>query len=297
MVIGEIESAWNLGSKILKILRNKKNKKEGDVASRFLSVFENHGVTRSQIPIFFQHGLTITDTKNAESLFNKLDDEMLTDVCKLFAVRKEWLDGVDEQIYPQHDFYKQPEAFANFISRLLENKKAENFTAHVIASVPRLGRSNIAFILEEKIGSIGERYICRSHVCGDWDNYWGSIAYLTACLAITRINGIYVRHGRRCRPKELQRYLVRDKFLLNSQNDLMSDLKPVRVKLPWYPEDMVDRPDVYLNEIDPELDNFAYKAGLNTWLELFDEGWMNVGPKHDSSRSNFESALRRLEKK
>lgn len=79
------------------------------VPSRFVDLFENHGVHRNQIPRFFGNGLTLNDVETNEKLLPKLTPEILQTAADLFAVRIEWLEGVDNKIYPVHDFYKHPE--------------------------------------------------------------------------------------------------------------------------------------------------------------------------------------------
>ena len=45
----------------------------------------------------------------------------------------------------------------------------------------------------------------------------------------------------------------------------------------WYPEDMALKPDVFLRGIDPERNNFGMAAGLELWLHLAQEGYMDTG--------------------
>jgi hypothetical protein len=99
-----------------KHLASKKQPAEVDsVANRFIRLFEKHGVLRNQIPRFFGHGLSLADVDNTEILLTKLTPEILQSACELFAVRLEWLENVDKQIYETHDFYKCPEAYAEFL--------------------------------------------------------------------------------------------------------------------------------------------------------------------------------------
>lgn len=69
-------------------------------------MFEHHGVHRNQIPRLFDNGLTLQDVANTENFLPKLSPEILKSACDLFAIRLEWLEGVDDQIYQAHDFYQ-----------------------------------------------------------------------------------------------------------------------------------------------------------------------------------------------
>ena len=92
------------------------------------------------------------------------------------------------------------------------------------------------------------------------------------------------------------RYLQGEKFFLNPQNEFMSDLKHVKQHPHWYPDDMIDTPDVFLKEIDSESGKFGYKAGLRTWLQLAQAGWMDTGGRDTETKARFEAALATLEK-
>lgn len=82
-----------------------------------MRLFEAHGIHRNQIPRFFGNGLMLADIESNEKLLPKLSPELLQLAADLFAIRIEWLEGVDEQIYKIHDFYKQPQAYADFLQQ------------------------------------------------------------------------------------------------------------------------------------------------------------------------------------
>lgn len=114
MVFSEINSALSLWGKLKELYRSWKHPKAPpaeSVTARFVRLFETHGVHRNQIPRFFGHNLTLKDVQDDASLIAKLDEEMLADACTRFAVRREWLDGSEKKVHPEHDFYKHPEEF------------------------------------------------------------------------------------------------------------------------------------------------------------------------------------------
>lgn len=107
MVLDEVDAALSLWDRFKKWHHTRKNPPVEPVASRFVRLFESHGVHRNQIPRFFDHGLTALDMLDDDSLLAKLDEALLEDACVRFAVRREWLDGADAQVHPCHDFYKR----------------------------------------------------------------------------------------------------------------------------------------------------------------------------------------------
>lgn len=275
--------------KLLGIKSLIKPKSKMSVASRFFQLFENHGIHKNQIPRFFDHGLTLADVKDENSILLKLDEEILNDVCELFAVRLEWLDGADSQIYPLHNFYKKPAQFEAFICNI-KNKNSDDLYAELVVSYERSQEEDALLILEETIGYIGEKPIYRHHICNGWVfKYWKCRAYLTSCVALSYKNKVWVK-GNEVPISEINRLKDGCEFIFD--NDVHSDF----LSNSWYPEDMALLPDVYLNKIDPEKDKFGIHSALSLWLELYDEGLMNTGFDGDSPRALFSDALKLIEK-
>ena len=120
-MFGWIEKVLKLPA-ALKLARMEKQDWESmKPVRRFVELFESHGVARTQIPGFlkdFNSTLSLADVRNDETLLHKLDESLLDKVCEMFGVRREWLDGVDEEVYHLHNFYKHPEQFSEFIKGL-----------------------------------------------------------------------------------------------------------------------------------------------------------------------------------
>lgn len=91
------------------------------ITTRFISLFESHGVHRSQIPEFFDHNLTLHQCSSNEELSKVLIPQILSDAAEKFAVNLEWLQGASKEIYPIHDFYKNPKKCELFIEKLKMN--------------------------------------------------------------------------------------------------------------------------------------------------------------------------------
>lgn len=91
------------------------------VAQRFLQVFREHGVEASQIPRLFPL-IRFDDLKSEEALLSVLTPEMLDKTAKLFSIRSQWLEGVDDRIYEWLSCYKQPEIFFEYLASPIEDK-------------------------------------------------------------------------------------------------------------------------------------------------------------------------------
>ena len=272
MVLGEIESALSLLDRLRRLFGKKPHKLEAvdNIAARFIAIFENHGVHRNQIPRFFQHGLTIADVANDEKLLSVLTEKMLNDVCELFAIRREWLDGVDKQIYPLHSFYKEPERFEAFILSLTQ-RQGDRLTGKLIISREGSRKQPSLMVFYEVADYIGDKPIYRYYLCCDESfNYWKARGYLTACVATAWKHRIYIK-GEDV-PVSVIDYYSGGKAFLPSDNNYAVSIYSKR----WHPEEMAMEPNVYLEGMDPELNNHGVKAGLRLWLDLANQGLMDT---------------------
>lgn len=255
------------------------------VAKRLVWLFESHGVHRNQIPRFFGHGLTLKDVQDDDSILAKLDEPVLQAVCEQFNVRREWLDGADPQIHPCHDFYKHPGAFADFIGSLMANNPNGDLHGVLIAPKERDWLANALLVLQETVGSVGDKPIYRYHLCNNWAfTYWKARVYLTACIAIAWKHKVYV-HGISMPKKEIER-MAEGKMMLGWQGEGIWELG----NKTWDAEDMALQPATFLKDIDPERVNFGIKAGLELWLDLEEKGLMNTGIQANA-RQLFEQEL------
>jgi len=268
-MLGELVSAFSIWDRVSKFWKSRNDIPIEAIAARFVRLFENHGVNRNQIPGFFGHGLTVANFKDDETLLAVLSEDRLNAVCELFAVRREWLDGADDQIYPLHHFYKWPEKFVEFILHL--NKREDANLSGVLIVAESSSQEDALIILEETIGCIGDKPIYRYHICDDWIfKYWKSRAYLTACIAQAWKHKIYIM-GREVSADLVDRYKEGLEFLEYGYHGALPT-----GGLHWHPEDMADNPDVYLKGVDPEIRNYGVKSALNLWLELAQKGLMDT---------------------
>jgi hypothetical protein len=286
--LGEILTGINILDRLGKFwnwLRAKKNPSAESITTRFIRLFESHGVHRNQIPRFFGHGLTLKDVQDDASLLAKLDEPLLEAACTLFSVRREWLDGADSQVHPCHDFYKHPEEFSRFLDNLLSNNPDGQIMGVLLAPEITSRNYEALLILQETIGTIGDKPVYRYHLCNNWDfTYWKSRAYLTACVAIAWKRNVYI-HGLLVPVRDVEQ-ISQGNLLLGWQGEGVWGLGVRK----WYAEDMALRPDTFLKGLDPEQDNFGIKSGLKLWLHLEQEGFMDSG-FGENPRQAFQNEL------
>lgn len=251
-------------------IRKKRTRPAETVAGRFIRLFESHDVHRNQIPRFFGQGLTLRDIQDESALLDKLDEPMLEAVCDLFAVRREWLEGAEKQVYPCHDFYKRPEAVAPFLAALKANNPDGQLDGVLVA--PDDEKGDALIILSEIVGWIGDKPVYRNHLLNNWRfDYWKSRTYLTACVASAWKNEVYLR-GFYAPRKEIKRTASGD-HLLGTDGDWAAPRKNERL----YPEDMALRPAAFLAGIDPERNHFGIRSALELWQTLEEGGYMATG--------------------
>ncbi|WP_283743160.1 hypothetical protein [Sideroxydans sp. CL21] len=287
--LGELLVGLNILEKLGKFwnwLRGKQSTKPETVVTRFIRLFESHGVHRNQIPRFIGHGLTLKDVQDDISLLAKLDESLLDDVCEKFAVRREWLDGAEKQIYPYHEFYKYPKNFVEFLDDLELNNREGNLHGVLVSPAEKDGpHAESLLILQETIGHVGEKPIYRYYLCDSWPlGYWKARGYVTACIAIAWKRHAFI-HGV-TRPNKEIAQLIQGETLLGWRGDGIWALRGER----WYPEDMSLQPDAFLDGVDPERNNFGIESGLKLWLSLEEEGFMDSGIK-TGARQLFEREL------
>lgn len=287
-MIGDIASGlaiWDWMAKVYKNIRSKHIESTPEtVASRFIRLFETHGVHRNQIPRFFGHGLTVNVVKDDESLLPHLSEVVLDAACEKFAVRREWLDGASTQVHPYHDFYKQPNVFLSFVEQISSDNPDAQLEGVLIAPIESDFRAHAIILLQETIGYIGDNAICRYHICNNWAfKYWKARAYLTACVATAWKRRVYI-HGI-YQPKELIDQLAYGETLLGWEG---KDIWVFGHK-DWDPEYMAYDPDAFLDRVDPEMDEYGIINGLTLWLQLEREGYMESD--FQNARAKFESKL------
>ena len=261
------------------------------VASRFVLLFEKHGIHRNQIPRFFDHGLTLADVADDEELLSQLTPEILQAAAEWFAVRLEWLEGVDKHIYETHDFYKQPEAYQAFLANLVGDGE-RLILAELVWSTASQCQEDALLILKEPFAEHGNESIYRYHLCSNWySKYWKSRADLAACVAMTEKQPDVFLKGNKtsgdvtdfCQGKRF--ILDLDELPYAYQRDFLFRKR----YQPWQPDQWLYDPDAYLEGIDEG--DFGKAAALSNWLAHYERGYMHTGYPRKSARAEFMAAL------
>lgn len=251
-------------------------------AQRFRRLFTSHGVAEAQIPRFFDHGLTLADVADDARLTAALTPAMLADAAALFAIRLEWLEGATDQIYDVHDFYKQP-AEAEAFFRALGERSSGEMLASLLIAPPSSDDADSILVVDEPIGALGERQICRYHLLGGWVyGYWKCRAYLAACVASARRHHVYVvGYGITAKACAQLNKGLAFPVILDERSGYASRR--------WEAEDLTWKPDVFLKGINEPQ---CFDKALQLWLDLDDCGYMNTG--QGSARAAFAAKLQTL---
>lgn len=285
MIFGELEAFASLVERAKRWFGRPAARKDS-VATRFIEIFEKHGVHRNQIPRFLDRRLSLAEVNDEDLLLSALNEKVLDLATTMFAVRRPWLDGADSQIYPLHDFYKHPDEFATWVDALC--KQPGTSTGVLLVADPPTHECDTLLIFEEQFAWIGEKPIYRYHLCNNWlFSYWKSRAYLTACVAAAWKRSIYVS-GRKTDIETLQRFQDGETFL-----DYSFESALPMAGHHWYPEDMALKPEVFLDGLDEG--DFGRRSALEMWLKLDERGFMESDlPAVPSEKPVFASALQDL---
>jgi hypothetical protein len=215
--------------------------------------------------------------------------------CDLFAVRLEWLERVDKQIYETHDFYKCPEAYAEFLGGLINGRDYQIFAKLVLSTDP-YSQENALLILEEPIGENGNEQIMRYHLCSNWfSNYWKSRADLTACIAMTAKQPVIMKGIKT--PANIEKFCAGEEFIADLANlpyAFERDWLLRKRDKQWYPDNWLFNPQDYLDGVDEGL--FGKISALECWLYHFDKGNLQTRIPRASDRPAFAAMLQQYQR-
>lgn len=133
------------------------------IATGFVRLLEAHGVHRNQISRVLGHGLAPVHQQSDAALMAVLTDAMLDATAAKFAIRRDWLEGASDQIYPLH---KKSEQFGEFIAELRRQSEGA-IRGGVLVATTTKSEDTALMILEQEIGRVGERTAdrgCRTSV-------------------------------------------------------------------------------------------------------------------------------------
>jgi len=266
------------------------------VASRFIALFESHGVHRNQIPVFFDHGLTLYDCADESELLKKLDTQTLKDAAELFGVNLEWLQGASSEIYDIPSFYKDNNACEKYLTEFKRNKPDAQITTYVLtakADKRYRDENNAVIFIAEVIGNINDREIYRYHLAGKVQNdYWKARTYFAVCCTLL------IKYGFHPKGKIIDedwliklnkgQTLIGYDYSDGSQNFILPSCGM------WYVDEFLECPDKYLAGVNPEIDNFGHIAALQMWLEF--KHYMKVSDEstYQNIQKSFVEKLKKI---
>ncbi|WP_412500795.1 hypothetical protein [Shewanella chilikensis] len=261
-------------------------------ASRFIALFNAHGVKPSQIPDFFGHALSIADCQSAESLTKVLTSGHIEKAATLFGVNKDWLDCASEQVYEPRNFYKNPQGFEAYIDSLSANRSMPLRATlyQPTRNKPFYPEHSGLLMISVPIGEVNQRTIYRFDLVRyECAFYWRTRGYLAVNLAYM-LRKYAVVFSCYVKPKILEpiaQGLCLPEYEYSSQAAFA-----VRAQGHCAIEALISCPERYLQDIDPERESFGHHAALDLWLSMAAK--MKIGNDHTHVVASFENTLKRF---
>jgi hypothetical protein len=148
------------------------------VAERLLQLFSDHGVEAAQIPRLLPE-LKLDDLQSPPRLLAALTPALLDQAAQLFGIRIEWLEGIDEEIYPYLATYKQPRTLLDHLASICTHRDGRiDSPLRVLTTTMQLDSGDdrqqlLAPILVEAVADLGnEQTVHRYHPYRDGFD-WG----------------------------------------------------------------------------------------------------------------------------
>jgi len=259
-------------------------------ASRFLALFNAHGVKPSQIPDVFGHGLSIADCHCAESLTKVLTSDLMEKAAQLFGINRDWLDCASDVVYEPHSFYKNSQGFDAYLKSIaLESHLPLRATLYMPTSNSLFYPDDSGvLVISIPVGEVNQRtiYVHYSCVC-----YWHCRGYLAANLA-SMLRRYAIVYGSYVAAKVLEPVAQGQKLPVYDYGS--QDAFRLKVKGRVSIEELISHPDKYLEGVDPETDKFGYRAAIDLWLNMADQMRTRSHAEHSRIVLKFEEALKSL---
>ncbi|MBJ8085070.1 hypothetical protein JDS82_28565 [Bacillus cereus group sp. N14] len=93
-----------------------------ELANKFYSILENHGISRVQIPSFIDKKFNIhyADVADEHSIIPKISDELLEWISLKLGIRRSWFDAKDDLMYNSVYCYRDVWEFRNLFNKLID---------------------------------------------------------------------------------------------------------------------------------------------------------------------------------
>lgn len=181
------------------LLQNETGRPVTLVAERFLQAFREHGVATAQIPRLLPE-VKLDDLQSSARLLAVLTPTLLDRVAKLFGIRPQWLEGVDDRIYEYLGTYKNPRKLLDQLHGLWHRTDCQNepdAPLRILSTSSHLDYRSpahpvLAPILVEPIAMLGDETIYRYHIYQDgycWDHPPARIEL--KAIALTAYRGMH----------------------------------------------------------------------------------------------------------
>lgn len=145
--------------------------------SRIRWIFSAHGLEPGHLCRFFQlqkapFQFELTVWKTDESLLAWLNEDKIAWIAKRFLIRREWIDGEDDQIHEVFYFDKNPNEFLKTISEHSFNEYAEAYFIRLGQGKKwvKSDRQEVLFVLAVPIAELSHERMIYKYVC-DLEGY------------------------------------------------------------------------------------------------------------------------------
>lgn len=295
MILGETLAGLQLIEKCLSWFRARLGLATTETpASRFLALFDAHGVKPGQIPNFFGHGLSIADCHCAESLTKVLTSDLLGKASQLFGINRDWLDCASDVVYEPHSFYKNPQGFDVYLKSLeVESYLPLRATMYMPTSSSLFYPDDSGvLVISVPVGEVNQRTIYRFELVHyDRVCYWHCRGYLAANLA-SMLRRYAIVYGSYVAAKVLEPVAQGQRLPVYDYGS--QDAFRLKVKGHVSIEELISHPDKYLEGVDPETDKFGHHEAIKLWLNMADQMHTRSHAEHARIVLKFEEALKSL---
>jgi hypothetical protein len=235
-IVGEANGVLGLLGKAWKLLRDRLDPAHAQ-AKRLIETFEAYGIARQQIPRLLPAELKLPNAafSTPDKLKDKLTSELLDWAADHLAIRRSWLDHVDELPHLLVDHYKAPAGYRDWLAHRLE--VAPDVTRFLTVLKPwgqdiPQGRGPLCLIYEETTDGLDRTEFTRYWL---WSDHWRldhapCLENLLAVIAVARSLGIWVLGS------DVPMALLEQ---LQAGKKLIPEVAKRR-QGKWHPEDLVD---------------------------------------------------------
>lgn len=140
---------------------------------RFFEIFDAHGVSRLEIPLFTYEYITNLDIADKNRMYKKLTPSIVDWVCLLFNVRPEWLMKGSGSKYLVPCYYKKTYDYINLLKQLTDHSDSVEIVSLANKNPRNQSNVRVGLVIRVKIGELHKNPIYKYFPIGDdfhWDN-------------------------------------------------------------------------------------------------------------------------------